>query len=146
MRSLALLAVLLPVMALGGPKGSSYSSSHSSAKSSSHSTSSSSHSSGASHSTTTKKSYSSSPSHSSTKTYKSSSHSSSSSKNRDPKQKAAFRKNHPCPSTGKTSGACPGYEVDHRNPLACGGSDSPGNMQWLAKAENRKKGAAGCKR
>ena len=35
---------------------------------------------------------------------------------RDPKQKSAFRKNHPCPSTGKTSGACPGYEVVHRVP------------------------------
>jgi 5-methylcytosine-specific restriction endonuclease McrA len=65
---------------------------------------------------------------------------------RDPHQKSAFRKNHPCPSTGKTTGACPGYEVDHRKPLACGGSDSPGNMQWLSANENRAKGAHECGR
>lgn len=64
--------------------------------------------------------------------------------NRSPAQKDAFRKNSPCPSTGSTTGACPGYEVDHVNPLACGGADSPGNMQWLTKDDNRHKGAAGC--
>ncbi|MFO0584080.1 MAG: HNH endonuclease signature motif containing protein [Anaeromyxobacter sp.] len=60
--------------------------------------------------------------------------------------KGAWRRSHPCPSTGRTTGACPGYEVDHRVPLACGGSDAPDNMQWLTKDENRKKGAAGCAR
>ena len=60
--------------------------------------------------------------------------------------KSDFRKSHPCPSTGKTSGACPGYEVDHRNPLACGGADMASNMQWLTTAQNRSKGAAGCRR
>src|SRR5439155_22917630 len=29
----------------------------------------------------------------------------------------AFEHHHPCPSTGKTSGACPGYVVDHIVPL-----------------------------
>ncbi len=82
MRRVLLLAMLLPVLALGVPKGSIYTGSHSSPRSSSHS----------------------------------------------------------------TSSACPGYEVDHRTPLACGGSDSPGNMQWLTKSANRSKGAAGCKR
>ena len=28
--------------------------------------------------------------------------------------KANFQRSHPCPSTGKSSGACPGYVVDHR--------------------------------
>ena len=65
---------------------------------------------------------------------------------RDPKEKAAFRRHHPCPSTGKTSGACPGYEVDHVKPLACGGADSPVNMQWLTTAQNRSKGSQGCRR
>lgn len=60
--------------------------------------------------------------------------------------KNAFRKNHPCPATGKTSGKCPGYEVDHVIPLACGGADDPSNMQWLTKEKNRKKGAMGCER
>jgi hypothetical protein len=39
-------------------------------------------------------------------------------------------KAHPCPSTGKTRGACPGYVVDHVTPLCAGGADRPSNMQW----------------
>jgi hypothetical protein len=30
--------------------------------------------------------------------------------------------------------------------MACGGSDSPGNMQWLSAKENRAKGAHECGR
>lgn len=41
-----------------------------------------------------------------------------------------FQRSHPCPSTGKTSGACPGYVVDHVTPLKRGGADRPNNMQW----------------
>lgn len=44
-----------------------------------------------------------------------------------PKQ---FQYTHPCPSTGRTTGPCPGYVRDHVIPLACGGSDSTMNMQW----------------
>lgn len=58
----------------------------------------------------------------------------------------SFRKGNVCPSTGKTTGKCPGYEVDHVKPLACGGADDPSNMQWLTKDANRKKGAMGCER
>lgn len=49
---------------------------------------------------------------------------------RDPKQVAAFRKTHACPSTGKTTGACPGQVVDHVKPLCFGGADHPDNMTW----------------
>lgn len=48
--------------------------------------------------------------------------------------KAAFRKAHPCPSTGKTTGACPGQSIDHVIPLENGGCDSVTNMQWLPNA------------
>jgi hypothetical protein len=43
---------------------------------------------------------------------------------RDPKERALFMHQHPCPSTGKAHGACPGYVVDHVTPLACGGADA----------------------
>ena len=49
--------------------------------------------------------------------------------------KGEFERSHPCPATGKTSGKCPGYVVDHVNPLECGGADAPSNMQWQTKAE-----------
>jgi hypothetical protein len=32
-----------------------------------------------------------------------------------------------------------GYVVDHVVPLACGGADSPSNMQWQIKAEAKAK-------
>lgn len=49
---------------------------------------------------------------------------------RDPAQVRAFRADHPCPATGKTSGACPGWVVDHDYPLCAGGKDHPSNMRW----------------
>jgi hypothetical protein len=60
---------------------------------------------------------------------------------RSPKRSAAakraFRKQHPCPSTGKIAGNCPGYEIDHVTPLCCGGTDAPENMRWLTTAEHK---------
>lgn len=45
----------------------------------------------------------------------------------------------PCPSTGATSGACPGYVIDHVTPLKRGGADAPTNMQWQTTAEAKAK-------
>lgn len=59
--------------------------------------------------------------------------------NRDHSQRAAFMRMNPCPATGKGRGACPGYVVDHINPLACGGADAPSNMQWQSVAEGKSK-------
>lgn len=53
--------------------------------------------------------------------------------------KHEFERQNPCPSTGKTTGACPGYVVDHVKPLACGGADAPSNMQWQTTAEGKAK-------
>jgi hypothetical protein len=54
--------------------------------------------------------------------------------------KYEFELSHPCPITGRP-GECPGYVIDHVNPLACGGPDSPSNMQWqtreAAKAKDK---------
>ena len=52
---------------------------------------------------------------------------------RSQKAKAVFRNSQPCPSTQKSKGSCPGYIIDHIKALACGGSDSPDNMQWQTK-------------
>jgi len=60
---------------------------------------------------------------------------------RSAQARRSFERTHPCPSTGKTSGACPGYVVDHVIPLKRGGPDAPRNMQWqttaAAKAKDR---------
>lgn len=41
-----------------------------------------------------------------------------------------FRKDHPCPSTQKTTGKCKGYYVDYVTPLEKGGSSSASNLEW----------------
>jgi hypothetical protein len=52
-----------------------------------------------------------------------------------------FQRANLCPSTGRATGACPGYVVDHVVPLKRGGLDAPTNMQWqsieAAKAKDR---------
>ena len=50
-----------------------------------------------------------------------------------------FEHSHPCPSTGRSNGACPGYVVDHVVPLKRGGPDAPSNMQWQTIAEGKAK-------
>jgi hypothetical protein len=50
-----------------------------------------------------------------------------------------FKKASPCPATGSSSGACPGYIVDHVQPLKRGGPDRPSNMQWQTKEEAKAK-------
>src|SRR2546427_4096060 len=53
--------------------------------------------------------------------------------------KRDFEHRHPCPSTGKTSGTCPGYVIDHVVPLKRGGADAPTNMQWQTKDAAKEK-------
>lgn len=56
---------------------------------------------------------------------------------RDRAQVRAFRAENPCPATGLTRGACPGYHVDHITPLCAGGADRPENMQWITREDHR---------
>ena len=58
---------------------------------------------------------------------------------RSAKAEDDFKKSHPCPSTGKSSGACAGYVIDHIVPLKHGGADAPINMQWQTTAEAKAK-------
>lgn len=57
-----------------------------------------------------------------------------------PRSRAAlreFRKAHPCPITGRTTGACPGWEIDHVVPLCCKGKDAHSNLRWLSHEEHQ---------
>lgn len=58
---------------------------------------------------------------------------------RDPKVRAEWMKTHPCPSTGKTRGACPGWQADHVRSLCSGGKDVPDNLMWLEVDQHRLK-------
>lgn len=58
---------------------------------------------------------------------------------RDRNQVRHFRAHNACPATGKTTGACPGYVVDHVVPLCASGPDTPANMQWQTVADSKAK-------
>jgi hypothetical protein len=53
--------------------------------------------------------------------------------------KDEFKRAHPCPSTSRRTGACPGYVIDHVQPLKRGGADDPSNMQWQTVADAKAK-------
>lgn len=61
---------------------------------------------------------------------------------RNSAQVAKFRRVNPCPSTGAPHGPCPGYVVDHIQPLCACGPDQAENMQWQTIAEAREKDKA----
>ena len=58
------------------------------------------------------------------------------------RRQARFPARQPVPATGKTTGACPGYQIDHRVPLGKGGADDPANMEWLTTEQHKAKTAA----
>lgn len=64
---------------------------------------------------------------------------------RDLSVRSEFRRNHPCPSTGKARGACQGWQVDHIVPLCRGGSDTAANMQWLSVEQHKMKTRGDCR-
>lgn len=55
---------------------------------------------------------------------------------------AEFKRIQPCPVTGDSLGPCPGWVIDHVQPLCAGGPDQPGNMQWQTVADAKVKDRA----
>jgi hypothetical protein len=53
--------------------------------------------------------------------------------------KTEFKRANPCPATGRSSGPCPGYVIDHIKPLKRGGADDPSNMEWQTKEQAKAK-------
>lgn len=53
--------------------------------------------------------------------------------------KHEFQRMTPCPSTGLQRGKCPGYVIDHIDPLCHCGADAPANMQWQTDADAKEK-------
>jgi hypothetical protein len=58
---------------------------------------------------------------------------------RDAKAMRSFQKSHPCPSTGRTTGPCEGYVINHIQPFETGGAASPSNMRWQGVAAAKAK-------
>lgn len=58
----------------------------------------------------------------------------------------AFKRLHPCPANGRTTGPCPGYIVDHIQALCVCGKDRPSNMQWQTVAQAKVKDRTECRR
>ena len=58
---------------------------------------------------------------------------------RDPAMRRVFRAKTPCPATGRITGACAGFVVDHIVALKRGGPDVPDNMQWQPIEDARAK-------
>jgi len=49
---------------------------------------------------------------------------------RTQRARSDFQRVKPCPSTGKSTGACPGYTIAYKTALKSGGANTAGNMLW----------------
>jgi 5-methylcytosine-specific restriction endonuclease McrA len=58
---------------------------------------------------------------------------------RSHKVRHAFVKEQACPSTGKHRLPCPGWQIDHIQPLKCNGPDAIPNLQWLTVEDHKAK-------
>ena len=58
---------------------------------------------------------------------------------RDAKVIREFKREVPCPATGKRRGNCPSFQADHIVPLCAGGLDHWSNLQWLVVRQHKEK-------
>lgn len=49
----------------------------------------------------------------------------------------AFVNQQACPATGLHRLPCPGWQIDHIEPLCAGGADAVENLQWLTTQEHK---------
>ena len=56
-----------------------------------------------------------------------------------------FREKHPCPTSGHSWGACPGYVVNHIKPPCKGGLDVPANLQWQTHTDANRRDQTACR-
>jgi hypothetical protein len=56
-----------------------------------------------------------------------------------------FREKHPCPTSGHSWGACPGYVVNHIKTPCKGGLDVPANLQWQTHTEANRRDQTACR-
>lgn len=56
-----------------------------------------------------------------------------------------FREKHPCPTSGHSWGACPGYVVNHIKPPCKGGLDVPANLQWQTHTDANRTDKTACR-
>ena len=54
-------------------------------------------------------------------------------------ERHAFVKTTPCPANDRHRLPCPGYQIDHIEPLCAGGADHRSNMQWLTIEDHKAK-------
>jgi hypothetical protein len=54
-------------------------------------------------------------------------------------ERHAFVKAVACPATEKHRLPCPGWQIDHIEPLCAGGADQRSNMQWLTIEDHKAK-------
>lgn len=54
-------------------------------------------------------------------------------------ERHAFVKEVACPATEKHRLPCPGWQIDHIEPLCAGGADHRSNMQWLTVEDHKAK-------
>ncbi len=62
--------------------------------------------------------------------------------------RAEFQRTNPCPSTGKPRGPCPGWQVDHHQPICADGRDAIDNLRWIEvepHKEKTRKDVAACR-
>lgn len=61
-------------------------------------------------------------------------------------ERQKFQQHNHCPSTGKSSGPCPGFVIDLGLPVRCGGKDVESNMIWVTESVAKERSKKPCEK